>query len=154
VSGGALVAAGALAAIRLARWRGLDTLAEPLVWSLHLGFAWVPVGLLLVGASVLWPGLPSSAGLHALTAGAIGSMTIAVMTRATLGHTGRPLAADRWTASIYVLVAVAASLRVAAPFSGGVYLEVLWASGLAWIAAFGTFVLRFGRAFLASAPRG
>jgi uncharacterized protein involved in response to NO len=59
----------------------------------------------------LLPGVPQAAGLHALTAGAMGGMTPAVMTRASLGHTGRPLTADRWTAVSYGLVATAAGLR-------------------------------------------
>jgi uncharacterized protein involved in response to NO len=75
-------------------------------------------------------------------------MTLAVMTRATLGHTGRPLAADRWTAAVYLLVAAAALLRVAAPFATEVYLPLLWTSGLAWSTAFGLFVVHYGRMLL------
>ena len=149
VAGAALVAAGVAALIRLARWRGRLTHVEPLVWSLHLGFAWVAVGLLLTGLGALLPGVPQIAGLHALTAGAMGGMTLAVMTRATLGHTGRPLTADRWTAAIYFLVATAAALRVAAPFAVGIYLPLLWASGLTWSTAFGLFAVRYGRMLLA-----
>jgi uncharacterized protein involved in response to NO len=149
IGGAALIAAGAASLVRLARWRGHLTLAEPLVWSLHLGFVWVPIGLLLVGLGAFLPGVPQVAGLHALTAGAMGGMTLAVMTRATLGHTGRPLAADRWTAAIYLLVAAAAALRVAAPLALGIYLPLIWASGLAWSAAFGLFALRYGRLLLA-----
>ena len=108
ISGAALIAAGVASLVRLARWRGDLTLAEPLVWSLHLGFAWVGVGLLLVGLSTFLPDVPLAAGLHALTVGAAGGMTLAVMTRAILGHTGRLLTADRWTAAIYLLIAAAA----------------------------------------------
>jgi uncharacterized protein involved in response to NO len=152
-TGVSLIGAGVLAGIRLARWRGHRTLSEPLLWSLHLGFAWVPVGLLLTGTSLVIPGLPATAGIHALTAGAMGSMTLAVMTRATLGHTGRALAADRWTAAIYLLVATAALLRIAAPLLAEAYLPLLWASGVAWIAAFGTFAVRYGRLLVTSEPR-
>jgi len=152
-AGVGLIAAGVLAFIRVARWRGHRTLSEPLVWSLHLGFAWVPVGLLLTGTSLVIPSLPATAGIHALTAGAMGSMTLAVMTRATLGHTGRALAADRWTAAIYLLVATAALLRIAAPLLTEAYLPLLCASGVAWIAAFGTFAVRYGRLFLTSEAR-
>jgi uncharacterized protein involved in response to NO len=70
------------------------------------------------------------------------------MTRATLGHTGRPLTADRWTAAIYLLVAAAAALRVAAPFLADVYLPSLWASALAWSTAFALFVVHYGRMLL------
>ena len=144
----ALIAAGVASLARLARWRGHLTLAEPLVWCMHLGFAWVGIGLLLVGLSGFLPDMPPAAGLHALTAGAMGGMTLAVMTRATLGHTGRPLAADRWTAAVYLLVAAAALLRVAAPFATEVYLPLLWTSGLAWSTAFGLFVVHYGRMLL------
>lgn len=149
LSGAALIAASLATLIRLLRWRGHLTSAEPLVWSLHLGFAWVPVGLLLIGLSTFLPAVPPVAGMHALSAGAIGGMTLAVMTRATLGHTGRPLSADRWTTAIYLLVAAAAGLRVAAPFSAGAYLSLLWLSGLTWSAAFGLFALHYGRMLLA-----
>ena len=149
LGGAALVAAGLASLVRLARWRGYLTSAEPLVWSLHLGFVWVPAGLLLLGCSTLLPAVPTVAGLHALTAGAMGGMTIAVMTRATLGHTGRALTADWWTTAAYVLVATAALLRVAAPFLADFYLPLLWGSGLAWSAAFGIFVVHYGRMIVA-----
>ncbi len=150
LTGGVLLAAGALNLARLARWRGQRTLGEPLVWSLHLGFAWVPLGLALLGLGVLLPeALPPTAGLHALTAGAIGGTTVAVMTRATLGHSGRPLTADRWTAAIYLGVAASAALRAGAPLADAAYVTLLWTSGLVWIAAFGLFVLRYGRFHLA-----
>ena len=148
IAGAALIAAGIASLGRLARWRGHLTLAEPLVWSLHLGFAWVGVGLLLVGLSAFLRDVPPAAGLHALTAGAMGGMTLAVMTRATLGHTGRLLTADWWTAAIYLLIAGAAALRVAAPFLADVYLLLLLTSGLAWSAAFGLFVVHYGRMLL------
>jgi uncharacterized protein involved in response to NO len=149
VAGAAMVGAGLAALIRVVRWRGHLTLVEPLVWSLHLGYVWVPIGLLLTGFSAFLPDVPEIAGLHALTAGAMGGMTLAVMTRATLGHTGRPLIADRWTAAAYLLVAAAAALRVAAPFSVDGYLALLWAAGLAWCAAFGLFAVHYGRLLLA-----
>lgn len=153
VTGVSLIGAGVLASIRLARWRGHRTFSEPLLWSLHLGFAWVPAGLLLTGSSLVLPSLPATAGIHALTAGAMGSMTLAVMTRAILGHTGRALTADRWTAAIYLLVTAAAAFRVAAPVLAADYLLLLSASAVAWIAAFGIFAVRFGRLLLTSEPR-
>lgn len=144
----ALVAASVASLLRVARWRGHLTLAEPLVWSLHLSFTWVGAGLLLVGVSAFLPNVPLAAGLHALTAGAMGGMTLAVMTRATLGHTGRPLTADRWTAAMYLLVAGAAAVRVSAPFLADAYVPLLLTSGLAWSAAFGLFVVHYGRMLL------
>lgn len=148
IVGVGLVAASFAILVRLLRWRGYLTLAEPMVWSLHLGFAWVPVGLMLVGLGTLGPDLPPTAGLHALTAGAMGAMTLAVMTRATLGHTGRPLVADPCTIAIYLFAWTAAALRVAAPLMVEAYAPLLWASGLAWSAAFGLFSVHYGRMFL------
>ncbi len=141
-----LVVAGLASFVRLARWRGHRTFAEPLVWSLHLGFAWVPAGLCLMGLGVLVPqAAPATAGLHALSVGAIGSMTLAVMTRAILGHTGRGLTADGWTTSIYLLIAAAAATRVTAPIALDIYNPLLWASAFLWSAAFGLFILHYGR---------
>lgn len=144
-----LLATGGLQMVRLARWQGLQTLAEPLVWSLHLGFLWVPVGLLLLGAGIFLPAsLPSTAGLHVLTIGAIGGMTLAVMTRATLGHSGRPLTADRMTAAVYLLIALAAILRVSASISDDLYLPLLHAAGMAWFTCFVLFSIHFGKMHL------
>ena len=148
--GALLLLAGILHLLRLGRWQPFQTLSEPLVWSLHLGFLWVPLGLLLLGlAQVLPAWLPATAGLHALTAGAIGGMTLAVMTRATLGHSGRALTADGVTAVIYLAVAAAALLRVTAAVLPSAYIELLWGSGLAWSLAFGLFVIVYGRMHLA-----
>ena len=148
-TGAVLIAAAIATAIRLARWQGHRTLAEPLVWSLHLGFVWVPIGLLMLGLASFLPDLPRSAGLHALTAGAMTGMPLAVMTRATLGHTSRPLTSDWWTAAIYLLAAAAAAFRIAAACSSAeAYLPLLWAAGLAWIAAFAIFDARYGRILL------
>ena len=139
----ALLAAGANG-VRLARWRGLGTLSEPLVFVLHLGYGWLAAGFALLGLAVLTGALPESAALHALTAGAIGTMILAVMTRATLGHTGQALQAGAGTTAIYVLVTASAVLRVAAPLLGAGQPEVLLAGGLAWIGAFGLFVALYG----------
>jgi uncharacterized protein involved in response to NO len=117
VTGPLLIAAGAMALLRLARWRGLRTASEPLLLILHVGHAWLAGGLLLLGASELVAGFPASAALHALTVGAIGTMTLAVMTRATLGHTGRALAAGPATTAIYALITLAAAARIGAAFA-------------------------------------
>jgi len=84
-----------------------------------------------------------TAGIHALTAGAIGTMTLAVMTRASLGHTGRTIKTDRATAAIYALVTIGALLRVGAPFLPD-YEAALIAAGAAWSGAFALFVLCYG----------
>jgi uncharacterized protein involved in response to NO len=143
VSSAMLIAAGAATLARLARWRGLATLREPLLFVLHLGYGWLGLGLLLLGCSGFSEWLPTGAALHALTVGAIGTMTLAVMTRASLGHSGRPLIAGRGTLAIYSLVTLAALLRIAAPLtSHPVSLTSL--AGLAWCAAFALFAVLFG----------
>ena len=93
-------------ALRFIRWNGYNAGAEPLVWILHVGYAWVPLGLLFLGISQLDSSVPVSAGIHALTAGAVGTMTVAVMTRATLGHSGQVLQADGATFCIYALLSL------------------------------------------------
>jgi uncharacterized protein involved in response to NO len=143
LTGATLAVAGVLQAVRLARWAGDRTVRDPLVLILHVGYAFVPFGFLLLAGSTFWPAVvPASAGVHAFTAGAVGVMTVAVMTRATLGHTGRSLAATPGTQAIYALVVVAALSRIAASVAWPVAL--LHVAALAWIAAFGGFVLLYG----------
>jgi uncharacterized protein involved in response to NO len=137
------LAAGVALAGRLARWRGGRTWREPLVLVLHLGYGWLALGFILLGLSHFVPALPPTAALHALTAGAVGTMTLAVMTRASLGHTGHALTARPGTIAIYALVNLAALLRLAAPFGASEYLALLSLAGAAWSAAFGLFVLLY-----------
>jgi uncharacterized protein involved in response to NO len=125
---------------RLLQWRGVATLPEPLLFVLHVGYAWMVLGAALLGLSMLDPDVPLTAAVHALTAGAIGTMTIAVMTRATRGHTGRELSADIVTSAIYVLISVAAIMRVAAAFGFSWSMWLLIGSACLWVAAFTSFV--------------
>ena len=141
--GALLCLAGVLLAARLIRWRGAATLREPILFILHLGYGWLALALVLMGLAVLNPAIPQLAAIHALTAGAIGTMTLAVMTRASLGHTGRVIIADRAIVSIYVLVTAGAALRVAALFAGDWYREALVGGGTLWSAAFLLFAARF-----------
>lgn len=144
-TGALLMASGVLLLVRMARWQSFRVLREPIVAILHAGYLWLAVALALLGASILSGGnVSSSAALHALTAGAIGTMTLAVMTRASLGHTGRAIEADGWTVAIYVLVSLGALLRVAAPLLPEAYLPLLVTGGTFWSAAFLIFVGRYG----------
>lgn len=137
--------AAAALLVRTARWRGWRTLAEPLVWILHVGYLWLPVWFALTALAILAPdAIDPSSALHALTAGAIGTMTIAVMTRAILGHSGRPLAADRITALIYLAVVAGGVLRVLATSLPFDYLSTMTLGGLFWTAGFALFVLSYG----------
>jgi len=139
------LAAGAALAVRLSRWCGLATLGEPLLFVLHAGYGWLAFGLLLMGLNGLTAWLPASAAMHALTIGAVGTMTLGVMTRATLGHSGRPLAAGPGTTAIYLLVTLSALIRVAAPLAGTWAMPLTWGAGAAWGAAFFLFVIFYCR---------
>lgn len=144
-TGLALALAGALHLVRLARWRGWRTSAEPLVFILHLGYFWLALGLTLMGlAIVLSDAVPAASGLHAITAGAFGVMTLAVMTRASLGHTGQPLTATPRIAAIYVLVNLGALVRVISPLAPEMYTLLLSVSALLWSGAFTWFVIVYG----------
>lgn len=136
----ALVAAVAHAA-RLARWQPLKTLDQPILWVLHLGYAWVPVALALKAGYMLGGFVPSAAWIHAMTAGAFSTMILAVMTRASLGHTGRALVVSRPTVAAYALLTAAALLRVAAPeLPGNLHWHALQVAGVTWIAAFALYL--------------
>lgn len=139
-------------AARLTRWAGERTFTEPLVAILHIGYVFVPLGFLAVGLTTLWPAtMPASAALHAWTAGAIGVMTLAVMTRASLGHLGKPLQATRGIIFIYVCVVAAALLRILAGFTLTPQ-PLLDLAAVAWVAAFAGFTLLFGPLLLRPRP--
>jgi uncharacterized protein involved in response to NO len=113
-----------------------------LVLILHLGYAWLALGLTLMGLSIVSLGaVPAASGLHALTAGAFGVMTLAVMTRASLGHVGQPLTATRRITAIYVLVNLGALVRVISPLAPEMYTLLLAISALLWSGAFTWFVI-------------
>jgi len=143
-----LVIAGLATGVRLARWRGIATWRDPLLSALHLGYGWLALGLVLLGVSGIWTGVPESAALHALGSGAVGTMILAVMVRATLAHTGRAQMVGAGTGTLYLLAHAAALLRVVAAFLPGSYPVLLPASGAAWIAAFCLFGLIYGPCLL------
>jgi uncharacterized protein involved in response to NO len=144
LTGYALVAAGFLQLLRLFRWAGLRAARDPLVLMLHVAFLWLPIGLMLLGWTIITGAALGTAPIHALTAGAMASMVLAVMTRASLGHTGRELKADPATVSIYVLVTLGATLRVASPLGLFDYTAGMRWSALAWGGAFLLFLLAYG----------
>jgi uncharacterized protein involved in response to NO len=140
-------------AARLSRWAGAQTWREPILFVLHLGYAFVPLGALMLSLSILWPEVvPASGALHAWTTGAMGTMTLAVMTRATLGHTGRDVTSTPTTMLIYGAVVIASLARVVAPLLPTIYYQVLLIAGVGWILAFGIFLLIYGP-MLVSAKR-
>jgi uncharacterized protein involved in response to NO len=152
-TGALLAIASAANLLRLARWAGERTWRDPLVLILHLAYGFVPLGLLLAGLSALVPQtVPPAAAIHAFGAGAIGAMTLAVMVRATLGHTGRTLKAGKAGSAIFACVILAAFLRLAAVcFPAVDFLIDL--SAVAWALAFLGFAIRFGGMLLRSRLR-
>lgn len=144
VTGGFLVAAGLLHLVRLSRWRGWLTWREPLVLMLHVGYGWLALSLLLLGLAILGVGLPVTDALHALTAGSVGAMTLAVMTRASLGHTGRARHAGGTTVLLYLLVNLGAALRVLGPSSGLAESVALGAAAACWSGAYLLFAGIYG----------
>jgi uncharacterized protein involved in response to NO len=145
VAGGLLLLAAVAQLFRLSRWAGLSTWRQPLVFVLHCGYSFVPLGFLLVGISVLSPNLlPPTDALHAWTAGAVALMTLAVMTRATLGHTGRTLTAGAGICATYLAAGVAVLARLAVPVLPEMTMPLLDLAALAWIAAFAAFAVVCG----------
>ncbi|MBI3350891.1 MAG: NnrS family protein [Burkholderiales bacterium] len=140
-----LLVAAALHAWRLHSWRPGVTLTRPILWSLHLAYAWIPLGLALL-ALALVQGQPVSPALHAFAVGATGGLLIAMMTRTARGHTGRALAAGKTEALAYGLVALAAALRVALPLlAPAAYLSGMVAAGACFAAAFAIYLAVYAR---------
>jgi uncharacterized protein involved in response to NO len=133
---------------RLLCWRGRATIAEPLLVILHIGYAWLVLGSAILGLSMLDADVPRSAAIHALTAGAIATMILAVMTRAMRGHTGRALSADSATSLIFVFVTLAAITRVAAAVWVAWMMPLIILSAAFWIPAFLLFVTAYGSMLL------
>ena len=151
-TGIALLVAAALNLARLGRWAGDRTFSDRLVLVLHLAYAFLPLGFLLGGLSAVGITAPS-AGIHAWTAGAMGLMTLAVMSRASLGHAGRPLVASPALQAVYATACVAALARICA----GLHLD--WSEGLlhlaafAWAAAFLGFASLYAPILCRKAPK-
>jgi uncharacterized protein involved in response to NO len=144
--GWALFAAGLAQAARLARWRGWRAWRDRLVLVLHVAYLFVPIGFLLTALSAF--GLaPESAGVHAWAIGAIGGMTIAVMSRAALGHTGRALIASPAVQAVYALLFGAAIARICAALAPEHGVAALHVAAFAWIAAFLGFAVAYWRVF-------
>lgn len=136
--------AAALNLLRLLRWQGHRVLGEPLLWVLHLGTLWIAAGLALLAASALGGAIPGVTAVHALTAGAMGTMTLGVMSRAILGHGGHELRAGPGLTCAFLLVSLAAAARVAATLASELHTALIYMSAGAWIAAFALFLLVCG----------
>ena len=149
-----LVLAGVLNLVRLARWKGHLTVGEPLLFVLHVAYATIPVGFAAVAAAAIAPEtIERASSVHVWTAGSVGLMTLAVMTRAGRGHSGRPLVAGRLERAMFVAVLVGAAARVAAPYAAGWVVEVLQFAGLAWALAYVLFVVGYAPMLLGRQAR-
>lgn len=140
--------AGLTATLALARsvtWGARHSLGIPLLWILHVGHAWIPIGLALRVAAAFTPAIPQASALHALTVGAIGCTTLGMMARVSLGHTGRPLVAPRSATIAFVLVTLAAAARVFGTLSPASYKGALHAAGTLWALAFAIFALAYAK---------
>ncbi|PWR03352.1 short-chain dehydrogenase [Meridianimarinicoccus roseus] len=147
-TGMALILFGGLHLVRQARWQPHHTLREPLVWVLHAAYLFIPLGAFALGFDQIM-GNPGTAGAqHLWMAGAIGAMTLAVMTRASLGHTGQPLTANRATVAIYLCLFGS----VLARFWASLHLELTHIAGALWLAAFAGFVHAYGPSLLRPKP--
>lgn len=152
VAGIALALAGLLQVARLLRWAGERTVRERLLLVLHVGYAFIALGFFL-NAAAAFDLVPVSAGIHAWMAGGAGTMTLAVMTRATLGHTGQELTASRATEAIYLAIIVAALARICAVLEPAHSEALLHIAAYAWVLAFFGFALVYGPLLLASRRR-
>jgi uncharacterized protein involved in response to NO len=148
----ALATAGVLNIVRLARWAGDRTWRDRLVLILHVGYAFVPFGFFLASAAAL-DIVAASAGIHAWTVGAAGTMTLAVMTRASLGHTGNALTASAVTQAIYAAIVIAAFARICSSLEPAWSELLLYITTFAWIAAFLGFAASFGPLLVGSKRR-
>jgi uncharacterized protein involved in response to NO len=141
-TGVVLLLSATLHLMRLARWGGWRTRVNPILFALHVYYAMIPVGLAAVALGVFDPAY-ATAGLHVIGIGAIGGMTLAVMMRASMGHTGRPLVSDRWlTLALACIIAAVLSRFLWASFPDFDWMLDL--AALFWIAAFGLFIIRIG----------
>jgi len=130
-------------AVRLIRWRGWTTWPEQVLVVLHVAYGFIPAGFIAIALAAL-DVMDTRSVLHVFTVGVIGCMMLAVMTRASLGHTGRKLAASRVTIAAYVSLIACALLRPAAEFFPGAMMHLYACSALLWIVGFGLFCVEYG----------
>jgi len=154
VVGAVALLAGLANAARLSFWRGAQTVRTPILFVLHVGYGWLAAAQLLRAAAELGGLVPGSAAFHALTIGCFGTMMLAVMSRAALGHTGRAIRAHPLTVAAYVLVSAAALFRFAAALLPDIQMALLSAAAASWIAAFALFLAIYAPILLSSRADG
>lgn len=147
------LSAAVLILIRLAGWKGWLFRKEPLLWILHLSILWVPVALLMLAGTIL-AGWPASAWTHAAGTGAVGCLILGVIARVALGHTGRPLVLPRGMVTAFVMIHLAALVRVVTAFDAMPWHMGVGISSLLWVLAFGIFLARYARILASRRPDG
>jgi len=143
IKAGLLIFSGTCHLVRLIRWRFWVTFKTPLVWSLHLGYLGIPVGFLLIAFHYLSVDIQLSTVLHGLTISAIGSTILAMITRVSLGHTGRKLIAGKFIAIAYIVLFLSFLIRVFYPLTGFDYTSSMAVAALFWALAYGTYTVIF-----------
>ena len=144
------VATGMLQLSRQLRWQPARTWKDPLVIVLHVGYAWIGVGFLLLGISILTSVMPTSAGIHSIGIGAIAGLILAVSSRAALGHTNRPLRAGALASAAFLLINFAALVRVITSALG---LDLIVPAASLWLLAFTLFSIRFAPILIGPSAR-
>ena len=139
-----LAALTVLHGARMTGWQTVRTLKNPILWALHLAYGWLVVGFALRAGSILGLPIEGPSIDHAITIGAIGGLTLAVMSRAALGHTGRAVTASKPIVAAYLLVTAAALARILVPIFPGASEPLMLASASAWTLGFGLFVWIYG----------
>lgn len=134
--------AGLVVAIQAIGWNPLAARSNAMLWVLHAAYAWIPTGLVLLGLSS-FGFVPRSAAIHALAVGSMGGLIMGMITRTSLGHSGRAVHAGRTEVAAFILVLLAAGLRVAASLVPPFYLAGVFAAGVAWFLSFGVFLVGY-----------
>jgi uncharacterized protein involved in response to NO len=139
-----LIIAGLFQTMRWLRWRPWITLGVPLLWSFHIAIKFIAYGLIILGASYLIPEVPSSHMWHLLTVGGMGGLILAMISRVSLGHTGRPLSPPKAMTAAYIFITLAAIVRAFGPWvlpeKAALFIDI---SGTFWLFAFGIFVITY-----------
>lgn len=150
-----LVVAGIFQGMRWLRWRPWITLAVPLLWSIHVSIKFIAFGLIVLGVSYLIPEVPSNHVWHLLTVGGMGGLILAMISRVSLGHTGRPLTPPKAMTFAYILITLAALVRVFGPWGLPektlIFIDI---SGTFWLLAFGIFVVTYAPMLMAPRKDG
>lgn len=143
--------AGAAVAVQAIGWNPLAARGNPMLWVLHAAYAWIPIGLILLGLASFGI-VPRSAAIHGLAVGSMGGLIIGMITRTALGHSGRMVRAGRVEVGAFILLLLAAALRVAASLIPPIYLAGMLVAGTAWTAAFTLYVVSYGPTLLGKSP--